>query len=146
MYSLVYIFYWIFRATIFLITNVLPLLVQIIILQISFILACLLWVITLGSLDFNLLLTNVNTSINMITNLSYQILVIIITNLPYFMIYSALYLLLLGFVYIKYIFCKSKGYMNRANQLESSIDAYLIPIRVIMSIVSKIKELLSGYV
>ena len=54
----------------------------------------------------------------------------------------SLYLLLIGLTYVKYIYCKARGYKERAESLYDSLMTYLLPITLTFQLIKKIYDAL----
>ena len=130
----------------FLFTVVIPFLIYLLIELFSWILALLLWVITLGSANLNDLYMIINTFLTNIADFFISALSELGNYLPELFTYFSTYVILVGLCFIKLEYTQAKGIVNRSNQLSSSLNAYMIPIKIGSSLVLKIKNILFGWI
>lgn len=129
-----------------LIQDFLPIVADVIILGISTIEAVLLYIFTGGSVPFDVLLDNLVDFNNSTFDFIILFIYTFIANLPYLFTYMLLYLTLMGLLYIKLIYVKSRGYYNRAIEIEASIDAYLLPVNLVSGAIKSVKDIIGGWI
>jgi len=111
----------------------------------SFVISALVWVVTLGTIDFNTILATI-TQLN--TTLASYIVDAIeqfFAFLPSLVSYVTYYFILLGFAWVKYIYVKARGFPQRAEQLRAIYESYLQPVYIVKNIAKEIKTLLAGW-
>jgi hypothetical protein len=112
------------------------------ILAFSYISTALLWVISFGAIDFDELFLKV---FSLTENLYLTIntaLMTFIEFLPALLIYIIFYINLLLMLYLKIIYCKFRGYTNRANELQTSLEGYLEIFRFARSVIEFVRNLI----
>jgi hypothetical protein len=124
----------------------LPELILGVITVVSYVAAALIWVLTLGTIPFETVLETVTSFNGAIATFFTETLYTFFDALPFFFGYAAFYFVLLGFAYVKYIYAKSRGWVNRAAQLESVFNSYLEVIKVGKNIMSEVKNLFVGWI
>ena len=117
-----------------------PLIVNVLIVIWSVVLASFIWLLSLGTADYTEIF---NTLVDLMTQISEYIVEIIvhfITHLPEILLYSFAYIMLVFFVYLKYMYAKARGYRKRAESLYQSYQTYLIPIHAVQKGVKGVIE------
>lgn len=99
---------------------------------VSYVIAFLLWVLTFGVADFNTIQQAIQSMLLQINATIFEFLSIFLENLEWILLSSATYVLLIGLIYIKYIYAKSRGYVTRASRLQSMINVYKIPLVLVV--------------
>jgi hypothetical protein len=92
--------------------------------------------------DYSLLLQVCQDFFELIGNFIYDMFLTVIEYLPYFILYALAFVLLLGFGYVKLLYCKAKGYTNRANSLEQSLNTYFLFIRYPKSVIKGVMDVI----
>lgn len=105
-----------------------PILIDIFIRVWAVILATILWLITLGTMDWFELYEMSYKLLWQIAEFLIEAVVIFITHIDALLLYVQWYLILTFLCAVKYEYCKSRGFVNRTNQLKYSLEAYLLPI------------------
>jgi len=123
-----------------------PYLVEFIIIPaIAFTLTLIIWIITLGRLDFWELYEVVETQLYVLSDSFNVIMLELVDHIVEVVIFIGLYLLLIGMCYLKHIVVKVRGYVNRSNALEESLNAYLYPLIIFYKICLAIKQLIANW-
>ena len=112
---------------------------------IAFTLALLIWIITLGRLDFWELYEVIKEQLFILSDFFNVITLELIEHIVEVVLFIALYLLLIGMCFLKQIVVKVRGYVNRSEALQSSLDAYLYPIIIFYKICLAIKQLIANW-
>lgn len=128
------------------ITIGLPAIINVIITVLSWIFALLLYVLTLGQGNLFQLQYIIQQFLNQIAVFFGNSIFFIVKYLPELLTYIVFYFLLIGFGYLKLTYVKARGFVNRSEQLESSINAYMIPVKIGYNLLSKVKELIIGWI
>lgn len=121
-----------------------PLIIDLFIYLWSLLISLLLWLLTLGTGNFDQILANVILVNQAIADFLTDLLVDVFTNLPAILSYTVFYALIIVWVYIKYIYAKSRGFTNRTTQLKQAYTTYLIPVNVVRKIIKGIGEVTSN--
>jgi hypothetical protein len=129
----------------FIITEGLPALIYGLIVVMSWIFALLFFLITLGKGNLFQIQSVIEMFLSEISLFFVNGIPFILKYIPELLSYSVFYILLIGFGYIKLVYVKSKGFVNRSKELECSLNTYIMPIELGYSILSKIKQLLIGW-
>lgn len=106
----------------------------------SYVLALFLYLLSFGQADYLELQQVISDFGHMIANYLLEMIDVIITYLPSIILYSFAYIILIGFVYVKYIYCKARGYKNRSENLYESYLTYVTPIIQIKNILSGLMD------
>lgn len=94
----------------------------------SYVLAAIFFVLTAGLINFTETQQAMAEFLIQLNSLFFQIGSIFISNFPLLIGYSGVYILLVGLVYLKYIYAKARGYTQRATKLQSMINVYKLPM------------------
>lgn len=124
----------------------LPAMIYGIIVVLSWIFALLFFVLTLGQGNPVIIQSIIESFLSQIALFFMEAIPLIVKYLPELFSYIAIYFLLIGFGYLKLVYVKAKGYVNRTEELNSSLGAYLMPIDIGYGILSKVKELVIGWI
>lgn len=101
---------------------------------VSYILTAIFFVLSAGLINFTETQQAIAEFLIQLNSVFFQIGSIFISNFPLLIGYSGTYILLVGLVYLKYIYAKSRGYTTRATKLQSMINVYKLPIVLIIRI------------
>lgn len=139
-------FTWLYQSVLlpifqFLIETVLPAIILIVVVVFSFLLALFLWLVTLCQADFDTLFDQVLSMNLLIADSFVNLFLIFVNNIIAFVEYIATYLILVGFLFVRLVYVRSKGYVNRGEQLEKAFEVYLLPIKWGVTAIKKIWEL-----
>lgn len=110
----------------------------------TYILAAILFVLSLGALDFTLTQYTLQIALLTINDFMISFLTVFFDNFLLFLGYGATYVMLVGLVYIKYIYAKAKGYIQRANRLQSMINVYKLPLVLAVRLVQYVIGFIQG--
>jgi len=123
-----------------------PYIVEFIIIPaIAFTLTLIIWILTLGRLDFWELYEVIESQLYVLSDSFNVIMLELIEHIVEVIIFIALYLLLIGMCYLKHIVVKVRGYVNRSNALEESLNAYLYPLIIFYKLCLAIKQLIANW-
>lgn len=111
---------------------------------VSYILAVILYVFTFGTQDFTQLQQAIQTLLFTINNAIFEFVSIFFENFFLIIQSSATYILLVGLVYVKYLYTKARGYVTRANRLQSMINVYKLPLVLSVRLLSYIIGFIQG--
>jgi len=111
----------------------------------SFLISALLWVVTLGTIDFNTILTTVGQLNTTLAAYLVDAIQQLFAFLPALVSYVAYYFILLGFAWVKYIYVKARGFPQRAEQLRAIYESYLQPVYIVKNITKEVKTLVAGW-
>lgn len=109
---------------------------------ISILITAIVWALSLGNIDF---IETYNAIFEFESNLGNgisEIGLVFFTNLPIFIANVIFYIEILGFLVIKLLYCKSRGYYNRVNSIQEAINVYKYPIDIIYSAAKSIWDTL----
>lgn len=121
-----------------------PFLVGVVILLWSLLLTSLLYLISGGTLNWTEVYDNVYAFNSEIANFFITTFSEIFLNADAFLYYTVDFLIILALIYIKYIYCKARGYQNRTKQLYEAYTTYLIPVKFVRQIARGIKDVIWG--
>lgn len=124
------------------VNDFLPILVDILILVFSFILAIILWIISMGTADFWVLQQNISDMMYTIADFFIDSMNYFLEHIEVFFAWLFVYIVLIFLGYIKYVYVRARGYNNRAKKLKTSITIYAFPIKVVYELIKKILTLL----
>lgn len=131
-------FDWFFNVAI-------PALVYILLVAISVVLTAFIWLLSFGTANWADTYAAIFAFVQMIGDFFADLLGTIFGNLGAILLYATFYVVILGFGYLKFVYCKSRGFSNRAEQIHQAYDTYLLPVRIGQKIGAKIKELVTGW-
>lgn len=117
----------------------------IIIPAVAFTITLIIWIITLGNIDFWELYNVIYDNLLLTSDIFIDIIQELIEHIVEVVIFIGLYFLLIGMCFIKHIVVKARGFVNRAEALKQSYEAYLYPIEKGYIIASRIKEILANW-
>jgi len=130
---------------IYLVEDVFPIVVQWIIVLIAWIIAIFLYILCIGQVDIIELELIIESFLEAIAEFMFLSTAFMITYLPELLMYLVFYLVLVGFCFLKLTYVKARGFVNRGNQLQSSLEAYVVPIQLGYNVVLKIKNIIVGW-
>lgn len=110
----------------------------------SFIIATLIWILSFGSINFTEIQIGIQTILLNLNQTIFEFITIFFANFAWILASSALYLLLIGLIYVKYVIAKARGYIQRANRLQSMINVYKLPIVLIVRLVQYVIGFIQG--
>lgn len=113
-----------------------------ILIVISYVIATVIWLLAVGTIDFNEVQQAIQSFLLSINDLVFLVGRTFLDNFSLFLGYSATYLTMVGLIYLKYIYCKAKGYIQRASRLQSMINVYKLP----MVLVIRISQYIIGFI
>lgn len=120
----------------------LPLIIEVVVVVIAFILALIIWLATLCQGDFDEIYDQTYTLVSEIADFIIESITILIENLPALILYIVMYVLLILYCLLKHIYCKGKGYVNRSTQLKESYTVYAYPFVWAKNLIIYLKELI----
>lgn len=126
----------------FFVNTVLPALIQIVVVVFSFLLALFLWLITLCRADFGTIYDNVLAMNLTIAGAFEDLFILFVDNVIAFVEYIATYILLCGFIFIRLVYCRSRGFVNRGEQLDKAFNVYILPIKWGVQAIKKLWDIL----
>ncbi len=110
----------------------------------SYVIATLLWVLTFGATDFSTIQQSIQTMLLSINSTIFEFIGVFLANFVLILSASATYVLLIGLIYIKYIYAKSRGYVQRASRLQSMINVYKLPLVLVARVVAYFIGFING--
>ena len=110
----------------------------------SYIIAFLLWILTFGTQDFSTIQQAIQSVLLSINAAIFEFLSVFFENFIWIMLSAMTYVLLIGLIYIKYIYAKSRGYVQRAARLQAMINVYKIPMVLSIRLINYIIGFLQG--
>lgn len=147
---LVYLFGWLFYLIEplleFIFTVIVPFVVDIFVNILSWIIAVFLYLISLGQANIFEIQQIVESILSNIANVILDGFYYIGMYLPELLLYSFVYIINVGLLFLKFEYVKAKGFVNRANQIQSSLDSYIIPIRWVYNVLIKLKNFIFGWI
>ncbi|HEY0090646.1 MAG TPA: hypothetical protein VGB37_17475 [Candidatus Lokiarchaeia archaeon] len=151
-----FLIYWIFYALqwvawsilrlIILIGGILPIIIFAIAMIFAYIVSAFIWVLTLGTIDFFSILAIVSTSLTTIATYFVSMLYSLFEVMPVMFSYIIYYFIILGFAYIKFIYVKARGFVNRAEQTKAVYQSYLQIYEIGRTVMHEIKNMLTGWI
>lgn len=143
-YGVNWLLYYAWQLLLF-IGQYLPVIIEALATVFSYVVAALLYILMLGTTDFNSILEIVeNTNLALSTFMS-DTLMDLIAFLPFLFEYVAFYFVLLGFAWLKYVYAKARGFPKRAEQLRVIYESYLSLVYVVKNIIVELKNILAGW-
>lgn len=119
-----------------------PILIDIIILIIAVIISFFIWILTLGTSDYFVILDTVYEMLAYVTDFFINSFTFFLTNLVSFMIYFVWYIINIGLLFGTYYIAKTKGYVNRSESLYESFEGFYLPIQYAYILLIKIKNVI----
>lgn len=110
----------------------------------SYIIATLIWILTFGTQDFSTIQQAIQSVLLSINAAIFEFLSVFFENFIWIMLSAMTYVLLIGLIYIKYIYAKSRGYVQRAARLQAMINVYKIPLVLSIRLINYIIGFLQG--
>lgn len=143
--GLIYILGWLWFFLIwlwdFLITVVLPFVFQIILIALAGIIAFGLWLLSGGTADYEELFNQTYNMLSVIADFFIESVIYFVENIVFFLLFVLLYTML-TFLYIpKVVYCKSRGYVNRSEQLDRAFQVFILPYKFAWTVIVKLKEM-----
>lgn len=121
------------------INDFIPLAIKVLIVVASFIIALLIWCATLCQANFSVIFDNVSNMLTEIVNEIIEWIQIFVVYLPYFFAWIIVYIILVGLIYVKYLYFKSKGWIENANEMYELFTTFIYPFRVVMNLYGRLK-------
>jgi len=140
------LFYLIEPLLEFIFTVIVPFVVDIFVNILSWIIAVFLYLISLGQANIFEIQQIVESILSNIANVILDGFYYIGMYLPELLLYSFVYIINVGLLFLKFEYVKAKGFVNRANQIQSSLDSYIIPIRWVYNVLIKLKNFIFGWI
>ena len=128
----------------YLVDEVLPILVDALVGIWSSFIALVLYLLTLGQGNYTDILNAVTSFNNAIADYLVDTFQTVFHNLPVFLVYFVYFFALLGMFYLKFLYVKAKGYVNRAEQLETTINSYMQPVLLVKKGLKAVKDVIWG--
>lgn len=122
-----------------------PVLIDWLIIILAHIITIIIWLITLGEGNYDDIYDNVYTMLRYIADEIIQMIITFLNNFEYIILFILYYLLLTGLVYVRYLYCKARGFNNRAEQLKQAFDVFIIPIQLTLYLFKTTKDLVDPY-
>lgn len=120
--------------------NLLPAIIDGIIIIIAFLLTCFIYVICLGQIDFWNTYDIVYEILWLIVDFIVEWLLVFSKNMDSILLFLLWYLLNAGLIYFRYLYSRARGNQNRAEQLYYTFQIYISPIVFIWNIIKKLLE------
>jgi len=133
-----FIYDWLFKE------GGLQILVNLYLTLVSYILAAIFFVLTAGLINFTETQQALAVFLIQLNSVFFQIGSIFISNFPLLIGYSGVYILLVGLVYLKYIYAKARGHTTRATKLQSMINVYKLPMVLLIRLSQYILGFIQG--
>ena len=144
--GLIILFDWIIDILVpilqWIVVDALPVIIEGLIYVMSWIFALLFYLISLGTGDLLQLQTVIQQFLNVIADFFISSMVFIVKYLPEILTYVLFYFILIGFCYLKITYTKARGFVNRSNQLEASLSAYIMPVQLGYNVLVNVKNLM----
>lgn len=122
-----------------------PWIIDFLIIILAHIITIVIWLITLGEADYDTIYDNVYKMLRYIVDEIIEMLTVFVYHLDYVLLFILYYLLLTGMLYMRYIYCKARGFNNRAKQLHSAFEVFIIPILFTLYLFKTTKDLVDPY-
>jgi len=122
-----------------------PIIIEWLITILAHIITSLIYLITLGQIDYDATYKNVYNMLRYIADEIMAMILVFSQHLDYLLIFILYYLLLVGLLYIRYIYVKARGFNNRAKQLYNAFEVFSLPIRITIDLFRETKELVNPY-
>jgi len=119
-----------------------PIAIEIFMMILIHIISVFFWIITLGQMDYQIILATITDFADIFVEFFTNSIMFFISNLPALLSYLSIYVLLIAFLFGKLYYCKSKGFVNRTEQLQLSLDSYVYPIEKFVDLLKKIYDLI----
>lgn len=107
---------------------------------IAAIVAGLIYAFSFGTLDFAEIFNNVNNFVLIIVNFIVEYVLVFFAHFDTILLFIVGYLTLIALLYLKILYCKGRGFTNRAKKLQDSLGSYMKPVKLTLSVISKLKE------
>lgn len=108
-----------------------PLLIDIIALVLTAIFATLIYLFSFGLIPYDDIFEIISTFITQVADFIYTFVMTILEALPTVFLYTFAYIFCVYLIYIRYYFCKARGFKNRAENLYTSYESYLKPAQIV---------------
>lgn len=95
---------------------------------VSWVLAIIIYIFSFGSVNILVIQSSIASTITNINAMFYEFIGIFFGNFVLILSYFLTYMLEIGLVFLKKVYCQAKGYNNRAQKLQASIDVFKLPI------------------
>ncbi|MHA1274048.1 MAG: hypothetical protein ACTSQS_11520, partial [Promethearchaeota archaeon] len=147
---LIFALFWLYQnvivpATEFFLYTALPLIIDILIIVLAHIITLLIYLVALGQIDYGKTYDSVYELLSQIGDFFLDSVYLFIEYFPDFLLYIIYYLILIGMLYTKLFYSKAKGFPNRTNELEQSIEVYIYPITFSIEAIKEIKEVVGRW-
>ena len=130
--------YWLWEVA-------LPWIIDFVIVILAHIITIVIWCITLGEADYDTIYENVYRMLRIIVDEIIAMLYTFVVNLDYVLLFILYYILLTGMLYVRYLYVKARGFNNRAEQLYSAFEVFVIPIMFTLYLFKTTKDLVNPY-
>lgn len=118
----------------------LPLVIDALIIIIAFLLTCFVYVLTLGQIDFWEMYQMIYDVLWLIVDFVVEFAMIYANNIEYFFLFILWYFLNAALIYLRYLYSRARGNINRAKQLYYTFQIYIAPVVFIWDLLKKLLE------
>jgi hypothetical protein len=138
---------WIFTEILvplfnWLVNDGLPLIVDILIIVMAFIIALIFYAMLLGQQDFDDIYNTVHTNLTMFVDEVIEIFVLMLENSEFFLLFLAMYIVNIGLIALKYFNAKGHGHVRRSERCYSALQVFTYPFVLFYNIMIKLKALI----
>lgn len=139
------IWYWMQWVFEWLLNDVLPVVVEIVVVVFAWLLALMIWLGTMCQGDFDAIYAQTYILTREVADFFVESITILVMNFGAIILYIVMYIMLTFFCLFKHIFCKSKGIVGRSQQLQESLEAYMYPILIGRDLIMNVKDLIAKW-
>lgn len=122
--------------------DALPVLIDAIIWVFSFLITLIVYVFTFGQGDIMVIFTNVSNMINLLADQFTGMIVEFFGIFPVVLGFIAEYAFICIFTYLKELWCKGRGFVQRARQLEMIRNALLSPLKLFIDLAKALRSII----
>jgi len=124
--------------------NLLPAIVEACIIILAFCITCVAYILYLGNVDFWIIYDQVYLWMHLIVDFLIELAEVFFDNIIYIMIFVLWYLISAFLLYFRYLYCRMRGYQEKAERMYYTFQIYIFPIVLIYDLIKKIIDMIPG--
>ena len=119
-------------------------LIMVYLMIVAFGITCVIFVLSLGLIDFITVWSAITVLLWQINSVIFTFNTLFFGNIVVLIQYGGIYILLVGLIYVKYIYNKARGNIQRANRLQSMINVYKLPLVLTIRLIQYVIGFIQG--
>ena len=118
--------------------------VQLYLFIVAFAITVIIFVLSLGAIDFNVVWFSITELLWQINEVIFTFNKMFFENIVVIIEFAFAYILLIGLIYVKYVYNKARGNIQRSNRLQSMINAYKLPLVLVIRLTQYVLGFIQG--